>query len=110
MVFVVAITALFIFIAANGLAVATLLRSSWTTTLPSIQRRRRLCQVALYSVPIAAIAKHLAVTTLATRSTLSLTGTLVSLVVASALPFMARNRTTRVLEGFELRDLIAGRD
>jgi hypothetical protein len=34
----------------------------------------------------------------------------VSLVVASVLPLMARNRTTRVLEGFEIRDLIAGRD
>jgi hypothetical protein len=110
MTFLIAITTLFVFAAANGLAFATLLGSSWTATIALVERRRRLCRVASYSVPVVAIAKYLLLAGLSPRSSSSLGGALVSLVVAGFLPLLAYNKTTRVLLGFEIRDLISGRD
>jgi hypothetical protein len=110
MIFLVAVTTLFVFAAANGLALATLLGSSWKTTIALVERRRRLCQVAAYSVPAVAIGKYLILRGLPPRFSSSLGDVLVSLVVGGFLPLLAYSKTSRVLEGFEIRDLISKRD
>lgn len=110
MIFLVAISAMFVFLAANGLAVSTLLGASWKTTLALVQRRHRLCRVALLSVPVAAICKYLILGALAKPPVSTLSGAILSLVLFGFLPFLARGKAAQVLEGFEVRDLIAGRD
>ena len=108
MVFVVAIVALVIFVAANVLAVATLLDPSWRTTSTSIVRRRRFCRAALYALPAAAISKYLVLAALAPDSTSSFVATLVSLAVACFFPLLANSKSKQALEAFEIRELIAG--
>jgi|SRR6478736_538655 len=110
MVLVIAIVALIIFVAANVLAVATLLDTSWRTTSTSIVRRRRLCRAALYAVPAAAIGKYLALAALAPDSSSSFVATLVSLAVACFFPLLANTKSKQALEAFEIRELIAGND
>ena len=110
MIFLAAISALFIFLAANGLAVITLLGSSWETTPALVRRRHRLCQIALLSVPAAAVFKYLVLGVLAKRPISTLGGAILSILVFGLLPFLARGKAAQVLEGFEVRDLIAGRD
>lgn len=108
--FLIAITALLVFIAANVLALATLLSSSWQTTLPLVQRRHRLCRVALYSALAAVVVKYVVFSAFAPHSGPPLGAALASLLVTAILPLLARNKAARVLEGMEMRDLIAGRD
>jgi hypothetical protein len=110
MIFSVAVSALFVFLAANGLAVGTLLGSSWKTTPALVRRRHRLCRVSLLSVPIAAGCKYLLVGVLARSSASTLGGAMLSLLVFGFLPFLAYAKVTHVLEAFEERDLIVGRD
>jgi hypothetical protein len=110
MIFLAAITALFVFTAANGIAIATLLSSSWKTTIALVERRRRLCRIALYSVPAAAFAKWVILSGFIARPGSSFGAALVSTLFAGFLPFLAYQKVTRLLEGFEMRDLISGRD
>lgn len=110
MTFLVALSALFVFLAANGVAISTLVTSSWKTTLPSVQRRHRLCRVALLSVPAAVGCKYLMLGVLAKHPTSTLSGEVVSLLVFGLLPFLARGKVAREQEGIEIRDLISGRE
>ena len=88
----------------------TLLGSPWKTTAALVRRRHRLCQIALLSVPGAAACKYLVLGVLAKPPISRLGGAVLSILVFGLLPFLARGRAAQVLEGFEVRDLIAGRD
>lgn len=110
MTFLVAISALFVFLAANGLAISTLVSSSWKTTLPLVLRRHRLCRIALLSVPAAAACRYLVLGVLAKPRVSTLGDGVLLILVFGALPLLARGKVARVLEGMESRDLIAGRE
>ena len=109
MVFLVAVSALFVFIAANGLALATLFGASWKTTIVLVARRQQLSRFALYSIPIAAVGRHVLLG-LDRNLNNPIAATVVSTVVGGILPLLAYNKASRVLEGFEIRDIINGRE
>jgi hypothetical protein len=108
--FLVAISALFVFLAANGLAISTLVSSSWRTTLALVKRRHQLCRIALFSVPGAAACRYLLLGALVKIPTSTLSEAILSVLLFGFLPLFARGKTAQLLEGFEVRDLIAGRD
>jgi hypothetical protein len=110
MLFVVATIVLLMLVAANAVAIATLVRSSWRTDLLLVQRRRRLCSAALYAVPLAVVAKQVALTQLSPGSGSSWGPAIMSALVAGLLPLLAHNKVKAVLERLELRELVGGRD